>query len=111
MNEPHLYDINQIYLQSDSALYFRLTKMKYIEDFSIAEINGIEKMNKKKKVSNNKYITLFDFAKNLLLVFPRVGCGVSLFSFTNVIGTPVGLLVSSSFSLLFVSLMELPKCF
>lgn len=38
MNEAHLYGAKQIYPKFDNALQFRLSGIKEIEDFLIAEI-------------------------------------------------------------------------
>lgn len=43
MNQPHVRDTKQTYLQLDNALQFRLSRIKETEDFFIAEINDREK--------------------------------------------------------------------
>ena len=49
----------------------------------------------------NKYITSFDYAGTTLLVSLVASSGVSLCSFTTVIGTPVGI-TSDNISLVFL---------
>ena len=56
----------------------------------------------------NNYITVLDYADKTLLVLLGADSGVSLFSFTNVIGTTVGI-ASASNNLVFLSLMELKR--
>ena len=46
MNKPHVYDSENIYLQLDNAMQFRLSRIKEIEHFFIAEINDREKISK-----------------------------------------------------------------
>ena len=48
----------------------------------------------------NKFVTAFDYAEKTLLVLSGASSGVSLCSFTNVIGTPAGI-ASASISLVF----------
>ena len=43
MNERYVYDTKQIYPRLDDVLQFRLSRIKEIEDFFIAEIDGREK--------------------------------------------------------------------
>lgn len=45
MNEAHLYGAKQIYPKLDNALQFRLSGIKEIEDFFIAEISEGKNMS------------------------------------------------------------------
>ena len=51
-----------------------------------------------KKLS--KYIAAFDYFDKTLIVFSAISGGISIISFTSVIGIPVGI-ASASFSLVF----------
>ena len=56
MSEAHIWDTKKLFLQLDDPLQFRLSRIKEIEDFLIAETNDREKMNK----TLNKCITVID---------------------------------------------------
>ena len=75
----------EIFLQLDNLLQFRLTRLKEIEHFFIAEVNGREKMPN----TLNKYITALAYKDKVSLILPGVTSGVSLSLFTTVIGTTV----------------------
>ena len=61
MDEPHMCDTKQIYLQLDNFLQCRFSTIEEIEDF-ILEISGREKMS----IIISTYITVLDYAdKNL----------------------------------------------
>ena len=100
MNKPPVCVTKQIYLQSDNALQIRLSRIKEKEHFFIADINDRKKMSK----TLNKHITVLDNPDKILLVLSGADSGVSLFSFTIVIGIPVGI---TNASLVFLSLIEL----
>ena len=75
--------------------------------FSLDEINKIEKyfikeINQRKSCSQklNKYITAFDYIDKILVVLSETSGGVSIISFTSIIGAPVGI-ASASFTLIF----------
>ena len=106
MNEPHVFTTKEIYLQLDNPLQFRLCRIKEIEDSFIAKISGREKMSK----TLYKYITSLDYAGKALLVLSDAGSGVSLLSFTTIIGTPVGI-ASTSISVVFLVTNGMSKCF
>ena len=67
---------------------FRLDEISKIENYFIEEINQRKSCNKKL----SKYITAFDY-------IDKIG-GVSIISFTTIVGAPVGT-ASSSFTLIF----------
>ena len=54
MNEPHVHEEKQIYLQLDNALQFRLSRIKEIKHFYNVEIHDREKMSK----TLNKHIAV-----------------------------------------------------
>ena len=74
MDEPHVYDTKQIYLQLENALQFRLCKIKEIEDFFIVKVNDREKMRK----ILNKYIAGLDYTDKTLMVLSGANSVVSL---------------------------------
>ena len=75
---------------------FRLNKIYKIRDYFIAEIEEKELMSKRL----TKYIASFDFFDKSLIVLSVATSGISISSFANVIGAPIGI-VSASFSLAF----------
>ena len=75
---------------------FRLYEIKKIENYFINEIN--ERKSCSKKLS--KYVTTFDYIDKILIILSAATGGVFIFSFTSVIGVPVGI-VSASFTLIF----------
>ena len=60
------------------------------------EINQRKSYHKKL----NKYVTVFDYIEKILIVLSATSGGVSINSFTSIIGAPVGI-ASSSFTLIF----------
>ena len=62
------------FFQLDNFLWFRLIKIKKIDDFLIVEINYKEEM----------VITMLDYAEKTFLVLWGASSGVSLCSFTTV---------------------------
>ena len=71
-------------------------KLKKIENFFINEINERESYSKKL----NKYVTIFDYIDKILIVLNAITGGISIISFTTIIGAPVGI-ASASFTLIF----------
>ena len=80
---------------NDEAL-FRINKINKIEDYFITEINERGKMSKKR----SKYIVAFDYFDKILIVLSATSGGISIISFTSIIGTLAGI-ASASFSLVF----------
>ena len=74
----------------------RLYEIKNIENYFINDIN--EKKSFSKKL--NRYVTIFDYLDKILIILSATTSGVSIISFTSVIGTTVGI-VSASFTLIF----------
>ena len=80
---------------SDQTKY-RLYEIKKIENYFINEIN--EEKSYSKKLS--KYVTIFDYMDKILIVLSATSSGVSIISFTSIIGVPAGI-ASASFTLIF----------
>ena len=75
---------------------FRLYEIKKNENYFIDEINQRKLYSKKL----SKYVTAFDYIDKILIVLSATTGGVSIYSFTSVIGAPVGI-ASASFTLFF----------
>ena len=75
---------------------FKLYEIKEIENYFINEI--IQQKTYAKKL--NRYITIFDYIDKSLIVLSVISSGVSIISFTSVIGASFGI-VSASFTLIF----------
>ena len=75
---------------------FRLDEISKIENYFIEEINQRKSCSQKL----NKYITTFDYIDKILIVLSATTGGVSIISFTSIIGAPVGI-ASASFTLIF----------
>ena len=87
-------EINKINLSEQTK--FRLSEIIGIENYFYQEINQRKSCSKKL----NKYVTTFDYIDKILIVLSATTGGVSIISFTSVIGAPVGI-VSASFTLIF----------
>ena len=86
--------INKINLSEQAK--FRLDEMSKIEDYFIEEINQIKLYSQKL----NKYFTTFDYIDEILIVLSATSGGVSIISFSSVMGAPFGI-GSASFTLFF----------
>ena len=75
---------------------FRLDEISKIENYFIEEINQRKSCSQKL----NKYVTTFDYIDKILIVLSATTGGVSIISFTSVIGAPVGI-ASAIFTLIF----------
>ena len=75
---------------------FRLGQIVEIEDYFHQEINQRKSCSKKL----SKYVTAFDYIDKILIVLSATSSGVSIISFTSIIGAPVGI-ASASFTLIF----------
>ena len=75
---------------------FRLDETSKIENYFTKEINQRKLCSQKL----NKYVTTFDYIDKILIVLNGTNGGVSIISFTNIIGAPVGI-ASLSFTLIF----------
>ena len=75
---------------------FRLNEINKIKDYFNSEIEERKTMSKKL----GKYIATFDYIDKTLIVLSEISGGISIISFTSVIGIPAGL-ASASFILIF----------
>ena len=75
---------------------FRLSEIIGIENYFYQEINQRKSCSKKL----NKYVTAFDYIDKVLIVLSATSGGVSIISFTSVVGAPVGI-ASANFILSF----------
>ena len=74
---------------------FRLYEIKKIENYFINEIN--ERKSCSKKLS--KYVTTFDYIDKILIALSAATGGISIISFTSIIGVPAGI-ANASFTLI-----------
>ena len=89
-----MHEIDKIKLSDQTKL--RLYEIKNIENYFINEIN--ERKSYSKKL--NKYVTIFDYIDKILIVLSATSSGVSIISFTSIIGVPAGI-ASTCFTLIF----------
>ena len=75
---------------------FRLSEITGIENYFYQEINQQKSYNKKL----NKYVTIFDYIDNILIILSTTSRRISIVSFTSIIGVPAGI-ASTSFTLIF----------
>ena len=75
---------------------FRLNEISKIENYLHEEINQRKSCSKKL----SKYVAAFDYIDKILIVLSATTGGVSICSFTSVVGAPVGI-ASASFTLIF----------
>ena len=87
-------EINKINLSEQTK--FQLDEISKIESYFIEEINQRKSCSQKL----SKYVTTFDYIDKILIVLSATTGGVSIISFTSVIGAPVGI-VSAIFTLVF----------
>ena len=86
--------MNEIPLSDQTK--FRLNEINKIKNYFNSEIQ--ERKTLSKKLS--KYIAAFDYIDKTLIILSAANGGISIISFTSVIGLPVGL-ASASFTLIF----------
>ena len=77
---------------------FRLDEMSKIENYFYHEINQRKSCSKKL----SKYVAVFDYIDKALIVLSATSGGVSIISFTSIVGAPVGI-ASASLTLFFFS--------
>ena len=75
---------------------FQLDEISKIENYFIKETN----QRKSCSVKLNKYVTTFGYIDKILIVLSGKTGGVSIISFTSIIGAPVGI-ASAIFTLFF----------
>ena len=83
---------------------FRLDEISKIENYFIEEINQRKSCSKKL----SKYVAAFDYIDKILIVLSATTGGVSICSFTSIVGAPVGI-ASASFILIFSLLTGITK--
>ena len=81
---------------STNQTKFQLDEISKIENYFIEEINQRKSCSKKL----SKYVAAFDYIDKILIVLSATTGGVSICSFTSVVGAPVGI-ASASFTLIF----------
>ena len=87
-------EINKINLSEQTK--FRLSEIMRIENYFHQEINQRKSCSKKL----SKYVAAFDYIDKILIVLSATTGGVSICSFTSIVGAPVGI-ASASFTLIF----------
>ena len=65
---------------------FRLDEISKIENYFIEEINQRKSCSKKL----SKYVAVFDYIDKILIVLSAITGGVSICSFTTIVGAPIG---------------------
>ena len=83
---------------------FRLDEISKIENYFIEEINQRKSCSQKL----SKYVTTFDYIDTILVALSATTGGISLISFTSIIGATVGI-ASASFTLMFSLTIEIVK--
>ena len=73
------------------------TKVR-LDEISKTENYFMEEINQRKSCSQklNKYVTTFDYIDKILIALSATTGGVSIISFTSIVGAPVGI-VNASF--------------
>ena len=87
-------EIDKIKLSDQTK--FLLSEIIEIENYFYQEINQQKSYSKKL----NKYVTIFDYIDKILIILSTTSGGISIISFTNIIGVPAGI-ASASFTLIF----------
>ena len=95
MNETNsIKAIDKINLSEQTK--FRLSEIIGIENYFHQEINQRKLCSKKL----NEYVNAFDYIDKILIVLSATSSGVSIISFTSVVGAPAGI-ASARFTLIF----------
>ena len=87
-------EIDKIKLSDQTK--FLLSEIIEIEHYFYQEINQQKSYSKKL----NKYVTIFDYIDKILIILSATTGGISIISFTSIIGVPAGI-ASASFTLIF----------
>ena len=105
MNKSNFIESNSIECNSLEAI--DKTVLSEQTKFWLSEIIGIEnyfyqEINQRKSCSKklNKYVTAFDYIDKILIVLSATSSGVSIISFTSIVGAPIGI-ASASLTLIF----------
>ena len=101
---PNLNSVPLNAIPLNDQQQFRLNKINEIKDHFMANIKERNLMSKRL----SKYIAPFDYFDKLLIVLSVTTGGISIASFSVIIGAPVGL-VSASFSIVFSSFTGIVK--
>ena len=83
---------------------FRLSEIIGIGNYFHKEISQRKSYIKKL----NKYVTAFDYIDKVLIALSVISGGVSIISFTSIIGAPVGI-ARASFTLIFSLIIGITK--
>ena len=94
MNECNSLKIDETNLSDPTKI--RLDKITEIENYFHQEINQRKLCSKKL----SKYVAAFDYIDKVLIILGATSGGVSIVSFTSVVGVPLGI-ASTSFTLMF----------
>ena len=94
MDESNSSKIDKTNLTEQTKI--RLNKITEIENYFHEEISQRKSCSKKL----SRYVTAFDYIDKVLIVLSATTGGVSICSFTSVVGAPVGI-ASESFTLIF----------
>ena len=78
---------------------FRLDEIIKIENYSIEEINQRRWCSKEL----SKYVAVFDYIDQTLIVLRTTSGGISIVSFKSIIGAPVGIASCKSYFIFFSS--------
>ena len=91
MNESNFIECNSLEAIDKTILSeqtkFRLSEIIGIENYIYQEINQRKSCSRKL----NKYVTTFDYIDKILIVLSATSSGVSIISFTSIVGAPVGI--------------------
>ena len=90
-------EINKINLSEQTK--FRLSEIIGIENYFHQEINQRKSCSKKL----SKYVAVFDYIDQALIVLSATSGGVSIISFTSIVGAPVGIALASKPYFIFFS--------
>ena len=90
-------EINKINLSEQTK--FRLSEIIGIENYFYQEINQRKSCSKKL----SKYVAVFDYIDQALIVLSATSGGVSIISFTSIVGAPVGIALASKPYFIFFS--------
>ena len=91
MNEWNSIKIDKKSLTDQTK--YRLNELNKIENYFKSEINQRKSCSKKL----SKYVAAFDYIDKISIVLSAKRSGVSIISFTSIVGTPVGI-ASRSFT-------------
>ena len=96
MNENNSIEYNSI--KNNSLETIHKTVLSEQTKFRLSEIIGIEnyfyqEINQRKSCSKkfNKYVTTFAYLDKILIILSATSSGVSIISFTSILGAPVGI--------------------